>query len=458
MISNLIKITAACIVAVLFLMALFTFWKKMRNQTKSQTKAEFKKLKIIRVDAFVFAVIICLAYTLASYFDTERQANAVVALNYAEASLGQNVNGTRYNMAEIISDEVLQRTIKKGGYDDLTVSDLKSCLSVVPLTQGNSYSKDSYHISTEFSVSYYASKKTQKYDSHTLLQLVCNSYRDYYFDKYVNDFQIKLDDLEEETAPLDYIDAANYLSIKANKILNYLYGLRQKGSSFISSKGATFDSVAAKVDILNSARINDALYSYVLQNGVSTDSARLINRFEFVNVQSDFDKQELDQSYSITNKAISRYDSDMARIVLVPTWDSEGKYYMGRTKIGIDELSVQAVSYSQSIASVEKGISDNNLKLEKFRAAAGNTAENREYASSLISEIEVSLKSLAEEARLIGQEYYSNQMNQCISATVYSSSVLSQAKTLLLILIVSYIAFWAKKSSVSFASEDGNNK
>ncbi len=173
-------------------------------------------------------------------------------------------------------------------------------------------------------------------------------------------------------------------------------------------------------------------------------------------MQSGFDKQELEQSYAITNKAVARYDSDMARIVLVPTWDKDGKYYMGRTKIGIDELSVQAVSYSKSIASVEKGINDNNLKIEKFRSAVGNTAENRAYAASLISEIESSLKSLAEEARLIGQEYYSNQMNQCISANVSSYSLLSKAKILLLILVCSYIAFWAKKSSAVFGTD--NNK
>ena len=125
MISRIIKLAAIAVIAVLCIIALYTFWKKIRNMAKSQAKAEFKKLRLIRVDAFVFAVIICVVYTLVTYFDTTKQANAVVGLNYAEASLGQNVNGTRYNMAEIICDDVLERTIKKGGYDDLTVSDLK---------------------------------------------------------------------------------------------------------------------------------------------------------------------------------------------------------------------------------------------------------------------------------------------------------------------------------------------
>lgn len=61
------------------------------------------------------------------------------------------------------------------------------------------------------------------------------------------------------------MDATDLLSKKTNKILNYLYGLQQENSSFISSSGATFASVASKVSTLNSAQISDMLYSYILQ-------------------------------------------------------------------------------------------------------------------------------------------------------------------------------------------------
>ena len=454
MISQILKAAVAAAVAVTLVLGVIKFWKKIKNQTKSKTKADFKKLKPFRVSAFVFAVIICFVFSLASYFDTSKQATAVIGLNYAEASLGQNANGTRYNMSDIICDNVIERMIKKGGYDDLSVSDVKSCLSVTPTIQGNSYSKDGYHISTEFSVYYQANKKTQKYDSQTLVQLLCNSYRDYYFDKYVNDFQIQLDDLEEETKNLDYIDAADLLTKRANKILNYLYGLQKKSSSFISSNGSTFASMAAKVDTLNSVQSYNSLYSFILQQGISSDTDRLLKRFNFVNTQSGFDKQKKDQSYAITKKAITKYDKDMARIVLVPTWDSEGQYYMGRTKIGIDTLSVQAVDYSNDIADIEKSIKDNNLKLEKFKNAKGNTAQNRGYVAELMRSTEQSLEKLADEARLLGQEYYSNQMNQCISAKVYSGSVFSNMKTLILVFAAAYISYWAKISSADFAAED----
>lgn len=207
------------------------------------------------------------------------------------------------------------------------------------------------------------------------------------------------------------------------------------------------------MDTLNSAQINGSLYSYILQNGISADPARLIARFNFINSQSGFEKEKSAQSYAITNNAIAKYDKDMARIVLVPTWDNDGQYYMGRTKIGIDTLSVQSVNYSNNIATIEKGIKDNNLKLAKFSAAAGNTAENREYAAKLIANAAQSMEKLAEQARLIGQEYYSSQMNQCLSATVYPASVFSSAKALAAVFLAAYVACWLKKSSVTFAAD-----
>lgn len=452
MIIKLIKLLILLLLAGTLLLAVIGFLKKAKTQTKSQTKAQLKKARWLRADALLLAVLVTFVYMLTAFFDLQKRATAVVTLNYAEASLGQNANGTRYNMSEIICDDVLARTIEKGGLENVTVDDLKDCLSVYPLIQGNAYSKDNYHISTEFVVDYVAGKKLQKYSADMLLQLLCNSYRDYYFDTYVNDFAITTDLFDEQLKDLDYIDAATLLSKKANKILNYLYGLQNKNSSFVSSSGATFASVASKAYNLNDTQIGNTLYAFILQNGISKDPQRLLQRLNFTNVQAGFDKQKMQQSYTTTNDTIAAYDKDMTRVVLVPTWDNDGQYYMGRTKVGIDVLSVQSVNYSKSIAEIEKRIQDNNLKLTKFSAAAGNTAANHTETDALIESISASLKKLAEEARSIGQEYYSNQMNQCVSASVSSISIFSKTKTALLLLLCAYAVFWARKTVKEFSA------
>lgn len=438
-------------------LAAVKFFKNTRNQTKSQTTENLKRSGKLRVGSLALALLTSVVYMFGLSYVNSKRASAVISLNYAEASLGQNVNGTRYNMSEIICDDVLERLIKKGGLEGITVGDLKNCFGVSPLIQGNSYSKEHYHVSTEFVVYYYASRKTGKYSSDTMMQLLCNSYRDYYFDKYVNDFDISLDNFYAETEDLDYMDAVTLLQKKANKITNYLYGLQYKNSSFVSSDGATFASLAAKTSNLSSSQIYDALYAFVLQNGISKDAKVYERRLAYINSRYGFDREELDAAYNTTSAAVKRYDKDMARIVLVPTLGDDGNFYMGRTNIGIDELSLQAVEFSSSIATLEKSIKDNELKIEKFKNAVGNTDENKQAADELIKEIQISLKVLAEEARSIGREYYSNRMNRCVSASVYTDGIMSQVKKAVPIFVLAYLAFWAYKTAQGI-SENVNGK
>ena len=88
-----------------------------------------------------------------------------------------------------------------------------------------------------------------------------------------------MSDLDAALDELDYIDIAALLSDKASYILNYLYGLQVKNSAFISSTGATFASAAAKVDMLNSTQIGDTIYAFILQNGISKNSKKLLARY-----------------------------------------------------------------------------------------------------------------------------------------------------------------------------------
>ena len=67
------------------------------------------------------------------------------------------------------------------------------------------------------------------------------------------------------------------------------------------------------------------------------------------------------------------YSEEMTRVVLVPTWDKSGKYYMGRTKVGLDELSVMATTFSNYVASNEKEIMDHELVVDKMSGVEKNS-------------------------------------------------------------------------------------
>ena len=214
----------------------------------------------------------------------------------------------------------------------------------------------------------------------------------------------------------------------------------EKNPSFITENKATFNSIAGKVYQFKETQINQNLRSFVLQNGIVRDKNKYVDRLSYHNKNVDFDRQKNSASYELCNDAIDMYSEEMTRIVLVPTWDASGKYYMGRTKVGIDELSVMATNFSSDVASNEKEIMDNDLVIEKIMA---NTQEADLYASAdaLIDSIYASIKGFEKEAITAGREYSRHKMNQCVALSIYGTSILSELKTLIIFAVFAYAAF-----------------
>ena len=406
-----------------------------------------KKAKYFNAWIILICFVTTLLYGIVNHFELKKSVHAVVSLNYSEASGALNSNGTRYNMAEIICDEVVERAIKKGALKDVTVKQLKNCLSVYPCVQGGVGDETEYHISTEFAVVYYASKDTDHLDSENVIKLITSAYKEYYIEKYTDNFS--LDAQKPDFGKMEYMDVVSYLGKEANAVLNYLYGMAEKNPSFVTENGSTFNSIAGKIHQFNETQINQNLRSLVLQNGIARDKAGYIDRLSYQNKNVDFDRRKNQVSYDLCNMAINMYSEEMTRIVLVPTWDQSGKYYMGRTKVGIDELSVMATNFSNYVASNEKEIMENQLIVDKV-SKGNQDSFQYEKADMLIESVYNSIKDFEKEAIIAGREISRHKMNQCIAVTIYGVSIMSELKALILFGAFAYIALMLYQISKRF--------
>lgn len=407
-------------------------WSAFKNHIAKQTL--FTRRTILLT--FVFAFLFGLSYLKA---DSKNSA-AVVTLNYGEASKGQNANGTRFNMSEIISDEVLERAIEKGALEGVTAKELEKCLEVYPVMQGSSEKKEDYHIATEFIISYKANKNTKHLDSKTVVQLVANAYKEFYIEHYTDNFSV-LDidvNVQEIMSQLDYLDTVQLLTNQASAVRNYMYALDEKNPSFIASNGETFSSLAEKCTDIIDVQIGDNFESHLLYNGISKNAEDYIGRLNYSDVLADFDKREALASYDIRNQAVAMYSEEMARVVLVPTWDDAGEYYMGRTKVGIDTLSMEAESYSKSAADYSKQIQSNNKIIQ---ALSGSTMQGiNEEAENMIVNIEDTISHVAAAAKTASREYASEKMNKCISVSSQDNGL---AKCLFIGFVLSGVFFFS---------------
>lgn len=437
MLTALLQKLIILIVGVLFVSSVAIIFFRLKNVNRTERTQIFKNAEYFNACIILICFIITLVYGIFNHFEMKKSVHAIVSLNYSEASQALNSNGTRYNMAEIISDEVVERAIKKGALEDVTVKQLKSCLVVYPCVQGGVGDESQYHISTEFAVEYHASKDTAHLDSENVIKLITSAYKEYYIEKYTDNFS--LDAEKPDFSEMEYMDVVSYLDKEAQAVLNYLYGMAGKNPSFVTENGSTFNSIAGKVYQFKETQINQNLRSLVLQNGVVRNKSNYLDRLSYQNKNIDFDRQKNYASYRLCNQAIDMYSEEMTRIVLVPTWDQSGKYYMGRTKVGIDELSVMATNFSNYVASNEKEIMDNNLIIDKV-ASSSQDAQISSSADSLVESIYSSIKDFEKEAITAGREYSRHKMNQCIAVSIYGISLMGELKALIMFAAFAYLS------------------
>ena len=449
MIPSLLQRLPLAVVGLLLVVSALTIYFRSKNVTKSEFLKIFKSTRLIGAWILIFVIVISGIFGIFNHIKAKHSVTAVVALNYSEASQAQNSNGTRYNMAEIICDEVVEKAIEMGAFENVTVKQLKNCLCVYPYVQGDVGDKSNYHISTEFVVEYHASKYTDHLDAENVITLITSAYKEYYIEKYTDNFGIISKEGKPDYSTMEYMDIVTYFNKETIAVLNYLYGLAEKGPSFVTKNNTTFHAIAQKVHQFKETQIDQNLKSLVLQHGVARDKDSYIERLSYQNKNTDFDRQRNKASFDICNQAIDMYSEEMTRVVLVPTWDESGKYYMGRTKVGIDELSVMATVFSDNVASNEKEIMDNNLVIEKMQARTENNSANAE-ADALIASIDKSIDNFTIEAITAGREYSNYRMNQCIAVSISGTSLFSELKTIIIFAFLSYIAACAFAVSKKF--------
>ena len=109
MIPSLLQKLPLAVVGILFVVAALIIYFRSKNVTKSEFFRIFKSAKLISAWIVIFVIAISGVFGIFNHIKAKQSVTAVVALNYSEASLAQNSNGTRYNMAEIICDEVVEK-------------------------------------------------------------------------------------------------------------------------------------------------------------------------------------------------------------------------------------------------------------------------------------------------------------------------------------------------------------
>lgn len=388
-----------------------------RQSLKSRVSAGLHGLGR-RVPVLILMAVLYFGFCLgANLIHSWTEASTIIGFNYKEASQGLNPNSTRFNTYDIISDEVLEEVLQRLG-TELSTRQLRSTLSVYPLAAGSELSTEQYYVSTEYVLTYTASPKSIRLNPQKTVDTVAEVYEEQFKETYGR----KMDVLDVDISlvdEVDYLDKPDLMEEMASKIQEYMQGCQFDNPSFRSSTGENFGDVGTRAGKFKSVTL-ERLKAYILANGVSEDRQQYISRLNYDNTIKNSSYKKNLAAYGVRLNAINTYERDMASIVLVPTRDEEGEFYMGRTKVGVDNFAVEAESFMESASNLQKIIETNNYEIEQLSKGNGGS-----YAAvdQLLETAKQELQEVADSARQILGEYDASNVRDNLVITPRGRSV-----------------------------------
>ncbi len=354
--------------------------------------------------------------------ETSRQnASLHIALTYPEASQGLNPNGSRYNMSNILSDEVLKAAIEFGGFENLTVDELRSSLDLVPVQGSAKAGEESGElVSTQFELTFSNNRKTKNLSGREVVFAVGYAYRNWFIGEYSPNYDvlnISFDDIQS----YDYPDLKSYFSNAIQIICNLSSSFHQKDATFQSpSTGESFYSINSKAWDINNTGLEN-LSSFIMANGLSENRSDYLSRlrYEYTNLCNDY--RSTIQAYDVRIEAVQKYDNDMATVVYIPTYDTDNTFYMSKTKIGIDHFSADADLLSNNASTILASILDGRYLLQQLEETSTST-DSAIKAEEMIAVLKEEILSLSDVLKKTIFDYVTLSSNGYISLTEPANS------------------------------------
>lgn len=376
----------------------------------SDTLLMIRKRKVL----FIIGLILTLVGAgMVKYVGHQNTASIQISGNYALASQGENPNGTRFDVSNFTSDDVMQKILTLGGLDGKVTSDqLKECYSVEPVESANQY------IETTYRISYRDKAGISDITPQGMLLLFYESYRSIFIANTKDNTKIL------EYSPInvsgDFRDIAARLQVRVDEISGYLKDRVKENNTFEGSNGKTFAELKAAADEISSVDISN-LTAYINENGIVKNNVDVKSILEYENYMLGMTYQKYMNGYNVRKQAISDYDSGMSAVVLVPSVNTDKEYYMSRTKTGIDYLASDANSCLSSAQQVNKTIETNSSILSLL--GTENASESAsEKTDGMVEAIDEKIATLLGECSRTNEEYINYKTKDYLSMTASSDS------------------------------------
>ena len=221
---------------------------------------------------------------------------------------------------------------------------------------------------------------------------------------------------------MDYDEISSYFYMMLNRIKNYIDVRNNQNGSFISDNGLSYSAI-------RKACVNLQIYTlaefdgYIWENGVSKDRDRRIANLKEINRELTWDYKSNSEKSQKLMDVLEGYNNKLVSSVLIPTYDSNGAFYMSRTKVGIDDLALQADTYLSEAVSLNKSISTNLSKLSALARVPGAAKLTR--ADAMVAQISSELGDIISQISDVDTACYAQRINGYLMFTKPETSLMA---------------------------------
>ena len=345
----------------------------------------------------------------------ENSASKIMSLNYEESTKGKTPNGSRFNLSSFLTQDYLNDIIEHIGFqNELTAEALTEIITIEPTSNGRVITDESgYYINSSYSVRMELPwSLRQKISAQDLLDEVCFMLEKKFTEE--NRVTIKSLDINLDYSDMDYDEISAYFSMMLNRIVNYIDVRNNQAGSFISESGMTYSLLKKACRNLESYTLAE-LNSYIWENGIAKDTQRRIRDLRELNRELSWDYSGSSQKNTILMEILSMYNNKMVSSVLIPTYDSKGAFYMSRTKVGIDDLTLDANAYLTEATSLDKSIKTNLSKIKQLES--GSPKSKQERADEMIQVIGNELCTIVGQLNELDDDCYAQRISRYLLFT-----------------------------------------
>ena len=395
----------------------------MRSGDKNRKKFSYALIEVWNHKFWILFLMFVAFVSLCVYssLHAEDSASANLVLRYEHAYEGLNPNGSRFNINELMSEDVMSQAIEYAGLEgELGIEQLQNSISV---RAAGSQDPKKMYIATEYTIKLANTYLPKRISARSMLNLVLQCYKNYFLDHYGrNDGVLEVD--WSETDSWEYLEFADIMGVKINNIIAYLETMQTESGTYnYKTEGETFRSLQDSVAAFRDIYLNKYT-AYITNNNLFRDPMKYRGKLEYRRFLISQASKKNNEMYMINQDALGMYDKAMITFVMIPMYDDVNGMQMTRTETGMDLLTESSMSLAKILEVDEQELKVINGAIARTYMAEKNP-QKHETANSMIQEMKQSLNGLVKRILNVVHDYEESRYKNSISYNIETYSVMT---------------------------------